>query len=59
VGVAVAPDAGKEPESLLRAADVALFRAKATDRDGIMVAEPAEDATPGPSPRSFLTAPEE
>ncbi|HVJ97368.1 MAG TPA: GGDEF domain-containing protein, partial [Acidimicrobiia bacterium] len=59
VGVAVAPDAGKEPESLLRAADVALFRAKAADRDGIMVAEPAEDATPGPSPRNFLTAPEE
>jgi diguanylate cyclase (GGDEF)-like protein len=45
VGVAMYPDAGTDPESLLRAADVALYRAKAAGRDGVMVAEPAEVVT--------------
>jgi diguanylate cyclase (GGDEF)-like protein len=40
VGVAVFPDAALDPESLLRAADVALYRAK--DRDGVMLADPVE-----------------
>ena len=52
-------EAATEPESLLRAADVALFRAKAADRDGVMVAVPADEANAGPSPRSFLPTPEE
>lgn len=39
IGVAICPDAGTEPETLLRAADVALYRAKA-GRGGVLVAEP-------------------
>jgi diguanylate cyclase (GGDEF)-like protein len=55
IGVAIYPDSGHDPESLLRAADVALYRAKDAGRDGVMVAEPAvADAEP-PGARSFLT----
>jgi diguanylate cyclase (GGDEF)-like protein len=53
VGVAVFPDAGRDAESLLRASDAALYRAKDAGRDGVMVAEPALD-TGGHVPRSFL-----
>ena len=41
IGVAVFPDAAIDPESLLRAADVALYRAKDSGTDGVVVAEPA------------------
>jgi diguanylate cyclase (GGDEF)-like protein len=41
IGVAVFPDAALDPESLLRAADVALYRAKDSGTDGVVVAEPA------------------
>jgi diguanylate cyclase (GGDEF)-like protein/putative nucleotidyltransferase with HDIG domain len=57
IGVAIYPDAGDNPESLLRAADVALYRAKAAGRDGVMVAEPAEVVPAGPSPRNSSTTP--
>jgi predicted signal transduction protein with EAL and GGDEF domain len=49
----VFPDAGRDAESLLRASDAALYRAKDAGRDGVMVAEPALD-THGHVPRSFL-----
>ena len=58
IGVAIFPDAGTDPETLLRAADVALYRAKDAGRDSVMVAEPAA-AEAGPSPRTFFTAPGE
>jgi diguanylate cyclase (GGDEF)-like protein len=58
IGVAVYPEAANEPESLLRAADVALYKAKDAGRDGVMVAEPVI-AEAGPAPRSFLSSPEE
>ena len=38
IGVAVFPDAAADPESLLRAADVALYRAKDYAPDGVVVA---------------------
>lgn len=41
IGVAVYPDAAVDAESLLRAADVALYRAKDSVDTGIVVAEPA------------------
>jgi diguanylate cyclase (GGDEF)-like protein len=41
IGVAVFPDAAVDPESLLRAADIALYRAKDSAHDGVVVAEPA------------------
>ena len=41
IGVAVFPDAAVDPESLLRAADIALYRAKDSDHEGVVVAEPA------------------
>jgi len=53
VGLALFPDAGRSPESLLRAADAALYRAKAAGRDGVMVAEP--DGAGAYMPRNFLT----
>jgi GGDEF domain-containing protein len=40
IGVAVFPDAATDPESLLRAADIALYRAKAAGADGVAVADP-------------------
>ncbi|HUI49533.1 MAG TPA: GGDEF domain-containing protein [Acidimicrobiia bacterium] len=41
IGVAVYPDAALDPESLLRAADIALYRAKDSTHEGVVVAEPA------------------
>jgi len=41
IGVAVFPDAAVDPESLLRAADIALYRAKDSANGGVIVAEPA------------------
>jgi diguanylate cyclase (GGDEF)-like protein len=41
IGVAVFPDAAVDPESLLRAADIALYRAKDAGTDGVAIAEPA------------------
>ncbi len=41
IGVAVFPDAAVDPESLLRAADIALYRAKDSAYEGVVVAEPA------------------
>jgi diguanylate cyclase (GGDEF)-like protein len=41
IGVAVFPDAAIDPESLLRAADIALYRAKDSGAEGVMLAEPA------------------
>jgi diguanylate cyclase (GGDEF)-like protein len=41
IGVAVFPDAAVDPESLLRAADIALYRAKDSAHEGVVVAEPA------------------
>ncbi|HEV7523690.1 MAG TPA: GGDEF domain-containing protein [Acidimicrobiia bacterium] len=41
IGVAVFPDAALDPESLLRAADIALYRAKELGHEGVVVAEPA------------------
>jgi diguanylate cyclase (GGDEF)-like protein len=38
LGVAVFPDHGEDGDSLLKAADVALYRAKASGRDRVMVA---------------------
>jgi hypothetical protein len=43
----VFPDAAVDAESLLRAADVALYRAKDSAYEGVVVAEPAvADITP-------------
>jgi diguanylate cyclase (GGDEF)-like protein/PAS domain S-box-containing protein len=39
VGIAVFPDHGEVAEALLKAADAALYRAKASGRDRVMVAE--------------------
>jgi GGDEF domain-containing protein len=49
IGVAVFPDAAHDPESLLRAADIALYRAKDSGVDGVMLADfaPAGAATRG------------
>jgi diguanylate cyclase (GGDEF)-like protein len=41
IGVAVFPDAALDPESLMRAADIALYRAKDLGQVGVVVAEPA------------------
>ena len=59
IGVAMYPDAGPEPQTLLRAADVALFRAKAAGRDGVAVAEPADVVAAVRTERSFLPTPAE
>jgi diguanylate cyclase (GGDEF)-like protein len=47
VGVAAYPLNGTEPESVLRAADLALYRAKAEGRDRVVVAQ--DDAIPAVS----------
>ena len=56
IGVAVFPDAAVDPESLLRAADIALYRAKDSGHDGVVVAEPAvadiTSATLGAAPKA-------
>jgi diguanylate cyclase (GGDEF)-like protein len=56
IGVAVFPDAALDPESLLRAADIALYRAKDSGRDGVVVSEPAvsDITTRGPKVRRAL-----
>jgi diguanylate cyclase (GGDEF)-like protein len=46
IGVAHFPDDGRTPEDLIRAADVALYAAKAQGRDRVVVASPA--AAPPP-----------
>jgi diguanylate cyclase (GGDEF)-like protein len=40
IGVAVCPDDGQTPEGLLEAADIALYRAKKSGRDQVVVAGP-------------------
>jgi diguanylate cyclase (GGDEF)-like protein/putative nucleotidyltransferase with HDIG domain len=50
IGIALYPDAAGDPENLLRAADIALYQAKAAGRDGVRVAEPAEPQPPNPAP---------
>src|SRR5262249_20050003 len=57
VGVAVYPDAGTDGEALLRAADVALYRAKDAGRDGVMVADPTAPSG-AEIARTFLTGSE-
>ena len=56
IGVAVFPDAAVDPESLLRAADIALYRAKDSGREGVVVSEPAvsDITTRGPKVRRGL-----
>jgi diguanylate cyclase (GGDEF)-like protein len=51
IGVAVFPDAAVDPESLLRAADIALYRAKDSD-DGVVVSEPAVADVTSRDPRT-------
>ena len=56
IGVAVFPDAALDPESLLRAADVALYRAKASGAEGVVLAEPTvADITSATAVRSPKT----
>ena len=57
IGVAIFPEAADDPEGLLRAADTALYAAKAAGRDGVMIAEPSDADMKGPMPGSFLTGP--
>ena len=55
IGVATLPDMAGSAEELLRAADKAMYRVKATGKDGIVAAhdEPRPDPSPGPAgPRS-------
>jgi diguanylate cyclase (GGDEF)-like protein len=54
IGVAIYPQSGRDGESLLRAADVALYKAKDAGRDSVMVAEPAVAET-RPALRRFFT----
>jgi diguanylate cyclase (GGDEF)-like protein/PAS domain S-box-containing protein len=49
VGVAVFPDHGDAPFTLLRTADQALYRAKAAGRDCVVLAETPAPTTPSPS----------
>jgi diguanylate cyclase (GGDEF)-like protein/PAS domain S-box-containing protein len=49
IGVAVFPDHGEAPYSLVRTADQALYRAKAAGRDCVVLAETPAPSTPSPS----------
>jgi diguanylate cyclase (GGDEF)-like protein len=60
VGIATFPEAGASPQSVLRAADMALYRAKAAGRNRVAVAEVQDDAPrlpfaadPPPSPAAI------
>jgi diguanylate cyclase (GGDEF)-like protein len=44
IGIAVAPADGKDPDALLKAADMALYRAKTDGRGGYQFFEPEMDA---------------
>ena len=44
LGVAVYPEHGTTPEELIRAADAALYRAKAAGRDRVELGRPRESA---------------
>ncbi|MBX3514859.1 MAG: EAL domain-containing protein [Xanthobacteraceae bacterium] len=44
LGVSLAPDHGREPEELLRRADIALYKAKAEGRGGYRLFDPADEA---------------
>jgi diguanylate cyclase (GGDEF)-like protein len=50
-GVALFPDHAANPESLLRAADEALYGAKGSGRDRVVIGETAARATEGPQPK--------
>ncbi|HXI55754.1 MAG TPA: diguanylate cyclase [Polyangia bacterium] len=50
VGVAAYPLHGRNPESILRAADLALYRAKAEGRDRVVVAEDDAPSSPDVKP---------
>jgi len=45
IGVASFPGHGKDPETLLKAADTALYRAKDSGRNRVVLASPLEEAT--------------
>jgi diguanylate cyclase (GGDEF)-like protein len=47
IGVAAFPDHGLDGETLLRAADTALYRAKHEGRDRVIVASVSEDSISG------------
>lgn len=47
IGLAVFPDSGHDVETLLRAADAALIRAKREGRNGVAVAAPSSDVIDG------------
>jgi diguanylate cyclase (GGDEF)-like protein len=56
IGVAVFPDAGGDPEALMRAADIALYRAKASGPEGVALAEPVvADIMRAPRSRRLMT----
>ena len=44
IGVAIAPDDGKDPDRLLKSADMALYRAKEDGRGTVRIFEPEMDA---------------
>ena len=53
IGVATLPDMARTAEELLRAADTAMYRVKASGKDGIQAAQgdPGRSPSPGPSDR--------
>jgi len=46
LGIAVYPEHGKTPEALLRAADAAMYKAKAAGRDRVVLAEEKKEDSP-------------
>lgn len=50
LGVAVFPDHGTSPETILHAADQALYRAKAEGRDRVVIGQAAEKTSARPQP---------